>query len=270
VQQAMMASDTVVLGLLNSVEIVTTYSLAMFVPQALTNLVVVIVGGITPGFGGLISKGDLHKAARVRGMIMAVTWLISTIVGATALLWSQAFINLWVGAKYYVGAVPTLLIICMVAQVVMIRNDANLINLTLDLRSKVLIGSLSVAVSLGLAGTLIRFLNLGITGLCLGFIAGRSILSLAYPWFIGRFLNVSLYSQLKSAVRPALVMILLFGLMPGLSNFLTASTWMGLTFSAAMTAVMMSLVAWYAGLSRGQRQGLWQRIRMALPSGLIG
>jgi O-antigen/teichoic acid export membrane protein len=273
VQQAMMASDTVVLGLLKSVELVTTYSLTMFVPQALTNLTVVIVGGITPGLGGVISAGNLPKAARIRGMIMAVTWLVATIVGATALLWSQAFISLWVGAKYYPGTIPTFLIICMVAQFVLIRNDANLINLTLDLRSKVLIGALSVAVSLGLAATLIRFFNLGITGLCVGFMTGRLIISLAFPWFVGRFLGISFYSQLKGAVRPVLVMILLFGLVLGIRNSLTvsttASTWMGLIFSAGITVVMVSLVALYAGLSGEQRHGLWQRLQMAIPSGMI-
>jgi O-antigen/teichoic acid export membrane protein len=266
VQQALIASDIVLLGLLNSVEIVAVYSLTKFVPDALANFLVTIVGGIAPGLGSVIGKGDLQRAARVRGLIITLTWLLATVAGATTLLWSETFITLWVGQKYYAGSTQTLLIMLVVIQLALIRNDANLINLTLDLPSKVLIGIISVTLSLALAGILISFYNLGIIGLCLGFIVGRSILSLGYPLYLSRFFQTPFPSQLKSAVRPALVTLILYGLMLSINGVFRVDTWIGLLFGAAMTAAVVSVAAAYGGLSRKQRDDLWQRVRLSIPS----
>jgi O-antigen/teichoic acid export membrane protein len=221
-----------------------------------------VVGGVTPGLGGVIGSGNLQKAVRVRSEIMSLAWLVATVVGTTILLWNRAFVRLWVGGEYYVGPIPNLLIMLMVMQFVLIRNDAFIIDLTLNLRRKVLMGALSATVSLVLAGILVRFFNLGITGLCLGFIAGRSLLSLAYPWLVGRFLGVSLYSQLKSVLRPAFITVLIFMLMLSADDFLTASTWVGLIVSVGLTLVVVSLLAFYTGLSDDQRRRILQRVRL--------
>jgi hypothetical protein len=197
---------------------------------------------------------------------MALTWLMATAVGATIVLWNRAFIELWVGATRYVGSVPNLLIMLTVTQLVLIRNDAFIIDLTLDLRRKVLLGALSAAVSLILSGLLVGVFNLGVTGLCLGFIAGRAILSLAYPWLIGRFLGISLFSQLASALRPALSTAVLFAAVLGMSELLTANTWLSLVFGVGLTLIVMAPLSFFAGLSGDQRKRIWQRARVVTRS----
>ena len=180
------------------------------------------------------------------------------------LLWSRAFLQLWVGAEYYAGAVPTLLITLMVTQFVLIRNDAAIIDLTLNLRRKVLIGALSATLSLIFAGVLVSSFKLGITGLCLGFMGGRSILSLGYPWLVSRFLGAPLAAQLKGVPRPAVVTILLFVLALSVGDWGQAGTWIGLAFSVGVTVVVVSLLAFYAGLSGDQRRRIMQRVQMVM------
>lgn len=260
VQQAMVASDVVVLGLLDSIEIVTLFSLTKFAPDALTNLMVTLVGGITPGLGGVIGSGDLRKAASVRNLIMAVTWLVITASGATILLWSRNFINLWVGPKYDVGALATLLIMVMTAQLALIRVDADIINLTLDLAEKVQIGVLSIVIALGLAAGFIYFFNWGIPGLCLGFIVGRSVLSVGYPWSLNRFLGQPFGAQLKSTVRLGLVTTLLWGCAFILRDHWLTNSWLGLIFSAGVTLLLTTLFAFYVGLPGEQRRQIGVRL----------
>ncbi len=263
VSRLMVAGDIIVLGMLGSIEMVTTYSLTKYTPEALVGFIGIVVSGITPGLGGIIGAGNLQKAAQVRNEIMLLTWLVAMSFGTTILLWNQDFVRLWVGPEYYAGSIPTLLIMVMVTQFVLIRNDARIIDLNLDLRHKVLIGALSAIVSLVVAGVLVGSFNLGITGLCLGFIAGRSILSLTYPWLVGRFLGVSLYAQLKSVLRPAFITVLLFMLVPSAGDFLTASTWIGIIPSAGLTLVVVSSLVFYTGLSSDQRRRIWLRARQA-------
>lgn len=260
VKQLMRASDVVLLGILGSAEIVTIYTLTKYVPETLINLIFIVVGGVTPGLGGIIGSGKLRKASAIRGEMMAGTWLLGSVVGVTVLLWNQSFVTLWVGQEHYAGAVPTLLIMIMTIQFVLIQNDAMIIDLTLNLRHKVIFGAISTIVSLLFASALVSLFNLGIMGVCLGFIVGRSILSLGYPYLVGRYLNCSFGSQLGSLLRPMLVTVLLFVAAANLEGGLKAATWSRLIISVAITLVAVTIPTFYAGLSIAQRNVLLSRL----------
>ncbi len=266
----MTASDVVLLGMLNSVESVTDYSLTKYAPETLISLVAIMVFGIAPGLGGIIGSGDKKKAGSVRGEIMVLTWLIVTVIGATVLIWNKAFLNLWVGGKYYLGAIPNLLIIVVITQFVLIRNDSNFIDLTLRLRKKVILGGVSVAISLLLSAVFIAYFNLGVVGLCLGLILGRSILSLGYPLLVGKFLEESLLEQLRRAIRPCLVMAMIFvgvtafTISPWNSQLDLSPGWAGLILFGGITFLVSLLAAFYAGLTGRQREKILERVRIVL------
>jgi hypothetical protein len=156
----------------------------------------------------------------------------------------------------------TACLMLMVMQFVLIRVDANIIDLTLNLRTKVLIGAPSALLSIILAGLLVGYFQTGITGLCVGFMVGRSILTVGYPCLIGRFLGVPFFSQLKSVLRPVCITALSFILLSNLGNYLFARTWPQLVFFVGITIKVVSCFAFYAGLSDDQRQHLMKRVRL--------
>jgi len=267
VMQLMTASDLVILGMFASADAVTQYSLTKYAPETLINFVAIVLLGITPGLGGIIGRGDIQKAARVRGEIMLLTWLVTTIIGSTILLWNRAFIGLWVGSGRYAGPQPNFWILVLIIQFVLIRNDANIIDLTLNLSRKTLLGLLSTGLSVGIAALLVGFYHVGIMGLIFGLMAGRAILSLVYPTLIGRFLKVSLYTQIRASIRPMVVTVLLFLGAAWLDRFLNASapfvvTWVSLFGLVVVTVGGMTLLAFGLGLSGGQQRLLFQRLRM--------
>ena len=264
VTRLLRASDVVLLGIFDSAELVTTYTLTKYAPETLINIVGIVVFGITPGLGGIMGAGDLPKAVRVRTEVMVFTWLLATVAGATILLWNRSFLQLWVGAEYDAGSLPTLLIILLVTQFVLIRNDANIIDLTLNLRRKVLIGVFAAALSVLIAGVLVAVFNLGIIGLCGGFLMGRFVLSLAYPWLVGRVLGLSLGSQLQGVLRPALTLTLLFGLAAYLNDRLLITTWFSLALAVGATLGIGMVVAFYLGLRQSQRQQSLKRLGQVL------
>lgn len=267
VTSLLLASDVVVLGLLGSVESVTEYTLTKYVPEMLIGVIVIIVFGITPGLGGIVGSKDYGRAVRLRGEILSLIWLAVTALGTGILLWNEAFLGLWVGPRHYSGSLPNLLIVVGTAQLVHIRSDGTFIDLTLRLSQKVLLGFVSVTLSIVAASLAVGYFNLGIAGLCLGIIAGRLILSVGYPALIGRFLGVPLSSQLKGTLRPALVTMLLFSLAFGLNSLLPAPAWsgvrgwIGLFLSAAVTGIMLLFLSFYAGLSGEQRRTIMRRVR---------
>lgn len=268
VMQVMMAGDILILGLLGRVELVTAYVLTKYAAETMLGFGAIVTGGIAPGLGGIIGSGALAKAIRVRNEMMALTWLTITTVATTVLLFDRDFVRLWVGEKYYAGLSETLVIVLMLMQFVLIRSDAQVIDLTLNVRCKVLLGVFSALLSLLLAATLVRVFDWGIVGMCLGLMAGRSVLSLAYPGLLGRFLGLSLGSQLRGAIRPGVVMgaLLIAGLR--FEPIFVGQTWSQLVVGVAATAVTVGMVAFYAGLTPEGRRSLLGRVRqVARPGG---
>jgi O-antigen/teichoic acid export membrane protein len=265
VLQLFKAGDVVILGIFDSAELVTHYSLTRYIPETIIGVVAIIVFGITPGLGGVVGKGDFEKAVRVRGELMIFTWLIVTVFGSTMLLWNHSFVQLWVGNEYYAGTISNLLIILMVSQFVFIRNDANIIDVTLNLKSKALLGMISAGCSAALAGVMVGIFKLGIVGITLGFIGGQLILSIGYPMIVGRFFKIPISSQFKGVLRPAIITIFLFVSHALMGNFLTMKTWLSLVLAVSLTVGLLSGVTFYFGVNAEQRKKLLGRIRKILP-----
>jgi O-antigen/teichoic acid export membrane protein len=261
VMTVMLASDVVVLGVVGSPALVTTYTLARYVPQAITVAVATVIVAIMPGLGGLIGAGELVRAVRIRTETMSSIWLFTIVAGTTVLLWEESFLRLWVGARYYPGPAAVLMVMLMVLQFALIRTDANIIDLTLNLRRKVLLGTVSAALSVGLAWLFLGPLDMGLIGLVLGFIVGRTIQSVSYPLMIGRLLGIPLERQLKGVVRPGLATAALFAGASILSTSAHAGSWPALVLSVGITAGVIALLAFFAGLPAGTRALLWQRFR---------
>ena len=270
VTRVLMASDVVILGVLASAELATIYSLTKYAPDVLVKVAAIGLFGITPGLGGIIGAGDFEKARQVRAELMRFSWLSVTAIGSTILMWNQAFLALWLGPGRYAGTLPNLLILLMIAQFILIRIDANIIDLTLQLSRKVLIGLVSVSLSIVAAGILVATFETGISGLLLGLIAGRSILSVSYPLMIGRVLGSSLFDQVKASLRPLLVSALVFTLASWGKHILDNGAWyhrLGwLEFVPAIVATVATatFAAFFLGLSADDRERLRERVRIAI------
>jgi O-antigen/teichoic acid export membrane protein len=264
-----MASDVAVLGFLDSAESVTKYSITKYAPETLISFVAIVVFGIIPGLGGIIGTGEKEKAKKVRSEIMTLTWLIVTVLGASILLWNRTFVQLWVGTKQYAGDLPTLLVVITVMQFVFIRNDANVIDLTLNLKRKVLMGALSVTVSVLVAGIMVGYFQLGIVGLILGTMTGRVVLSIDYPLMAGRFLGYPFLDQLKGAMRPSIAGLVLFVTTYLVGGLLPTAEWHGLggwvvfVPLCAVTFLILTILAFFAGLSERQRNQIILRARIS-------
>jgi hypothetical protein len=268
----LIASDVVVLGLFNSVESVTDYSLTKYVPETLIGFIVIVIFGILPGLGGIVGTGDYERATRLRDEMHSFIWLTATTLGASILLWNRVFLGLWVGASHYAGSLPNLLIILAAMQLALVRSDGNIIDLTLRMSQKVLLGLLSVTVSIVAASVLVGVYHFGIVGLCLGIMAGRLIISVGYPVLIGRFFGVSISSRFGRALRPALVTVLLFAFAFALDASASLSTGNGLAgwalffLAAGLTGIALLAISFFTGLSIGQRRAMLSRVRAIIPN----
>lgn len=260
VMQAIKGSDVLVLSALGGVALVTTYTLTSYVPHAITDVVFMVVSATMPGLGGLVGAGELERAVKVRGETMVLSWIVSIVAATTAIVWLPDFLRLWVGSKYDAGTTATVLICIMVLQLALIRVDSNVIDLTLRIRGKVLLGIFSVALSVGLALLLVGPAQLGIVGLVIGFVLGRLVLSVAYPVLVGRLLHFPVTAQLRGAWRPALTSVSMVAAAAYARGQVEAGGWVSLLALGSVTTVLTLGLAYGCGLSTGQRRQVRRRL----------
>src|SRR3989449_9306681 len=203
-----LASDVIILGMVVSPSVVTTYVLTGYAGRIALGLHLFTTGAAMPGLGGVIGRGDYERAARLRHEIMSLTWLFVTAVGGAILLWNRSFLALWVGPENYAGFWANLLIVIGTAQTALLRSDAFVLDATLQPRLRVGVAAVAAAVILGASIALTP--SLGIVGVCLGLLAGRLVQTIAYPLLVHRSLRRPGRLPVRSIARPLAVMLLVF------------------------------------------------------------
>jgi O-antigen/teichoic acid export membrane protein len=259
VMQLVKGSDVIVLSAIAGASLVTVYTLTSFVPQSVTDLVFMVISATMPGLGGLVGAGELDRAARVRNETMVVSWLVSVGAGATIIVWQPAFLAIWVGEKYDAGTLATVLICVMVTQLALIRVDSNVIDLTLRVRAKVLLGLFSALLGAGLGMLLAGPFDLGISGLVTGLLLGRLPLTVAYPVLVGRLLKRHRVVDARAVARPLAASVLLCAVAVLLRPFAAAEGWFALVSLGSLSAAALLLLAYITGLDTVQRRSVRRR-----------
>jgi O-antigen/teichoic acid export membrane protein len=260
IQKFLIGSDILVLGMVASGTMVTTYTLTGFAGLTLLSVVTIVLGAVAPGLGGVIGRKQFDRVAGLRLEMIGASWLLLTAIGSTILLLNRSFISLWVGKTYYAGTWTNLLIIMMIVQLIFIRNDAYMIDLMLQMREKVVMGVIAAVVSIGLSILLIP--RLGIAGMCLGMIIGRLALTVTYPFIINRYLGRTWKPRLVGAIRPGVIMALMFAGSAYLGKVLLVDNWAIWFICSALSFCVALGLALVAGLNAELRGLIMTRFMM--------
>lgn len=258
VNKVILFGDVVVLGMVAGPVAVTIYTLSGYVARMVVGLSALILGSITPGLGMFIGKERYTEAGAIRHEMLNTNWLLCVSIGVSILLWNQSFVGLWVGTEYYAGTHANLMIMLTVLQLTFIRNDAFIIDLTLNLRRKVFLGGVSALLSLALAAILIP--PFGIVGLCVGLLFGRSILSIGYPLLIDSAFKLRSKTQFKSIARPAITTAILFAGSTYLGQYIEMKDWFRFFLFGSLSFAFAFGVALMAGLTISERKAIVARM----------
>ena len=262
VAKVALASDVIILGLVVSPALVTTYVLTGYAGRIALGLHVFTTGAAMPGLGGVIGRGEYEWAARLRAEIMNLTWLFVTAVGATILLWNRSFLALWVGPENYAGFWTNLLVVIATAQTALVRTDAYVLDATLQPRPRVWVAAVAGVAIVGVSIALTP--SLGIVGVCLGVLAGRLVQTIAYPLLVDRCLHRPARLPVRSIARPLTVMLLMFGATAALGERVLAHHWLGWAVGVALSVALLMAVAFVAGLPAQARGTVLGRLRTML------
>ena len=267
IAKLMLASDVLILGAVISPAAVTTYALTSYAARTGLGVFGFSAGAAMPGLGGVLGKKEFGRAVQIRHELRMLTWLFTTIVGATILVWNHSFLNLWVGATHYAGPWVDLLIVCFVCQTAFIRTDSYIIDAALRPRGRVVIGAVTVVATLALGITLTH--AFGIVGLCLGLLLGRAIQSVSYPLIVRSCLDkpaLTMAARL-AALRMAVTTAVLFAAANLAGRQIVASSWPVWLLGVVLSVGLFAAVSLLLGPTPSDRQIILRRVR-AMVSGL--
>jgi O-antigen/teichoic acid export membrane protein len=260
----LLASDVIVLGMVVSPAMVTTYVLTGYATRTALGIFGLTVGAAMPGIGGLVGQAQYQRAAALRSELLALTWLFCVSAGATVLVWNPAFLHLWVGAENYAGGWANLLMVCIMTQTMFIRSDSYLIDIALRPRDRVLVGAAAAVITIGAAIPLTH--EFGVIGLCLGILIGRALQSIAYPLIVASCLRTPAGAPLRALVRPVVVTAAILAAAAELGERVTAGGWVVWGLGVAASLVAAPALALFAGLQSQKRVAVLNRVRTAVRS----
>lgn len=261
IAKLLLASDVLLLGWIISPAIVTTYVLTGYAARTLLGVFVFTAGAAMPGLGGVLGEKKFASAVKIRHELRMLTWLFTTVVGATILAWNHSFLHLWVGSTNYAGPWVDLLIVCVVMQTAFIRTDAYIIDASLRPRARVVFGFISVAVTLGLGIVLTQ--AFGILGVSIALLVGRAVQSVAYPIIVHACLAKPkpVAAERIAAIRMAITTALLFAVASIAGRSLLAAHWGAWLGGVVITMAVVAAVTLLLGPTPTDRRIIVGRVR---------
>lgn len=246
----LLAGDVIVLGAFSESHTVSKYILTMYVTQMMTVAILTAIGSALPGLAGIIGKGEYQRAALLRNESLLYSWWLCLTICTAVIVFNQSFVSLWVGGQQYAGDNVNALIAACVMQLVFIRHDADMLNMALDVRKKVVIGFVSALITLLLMLVLIPLYEL--SGLCISLLLGRAMLSIAYPRIINKFLKSKIEKQFPIRRLITTILCLLFGWT--ISNYIFVGSWWALIAGGSLFTGAMFLLLYSLGMNSTEKQ----------------
>ncbi|WP_158859259.1 MATE family efflux transporter [Lunatibacter salilacus] len=248
----LLSSDKIILGYIAGPIFVTQYTITMFASYALQGIINAVINGVIPGIGGLFGKKEFDKIKKARNLISSLNWFFVFSIGTSILLFNKSFIELWMGMDLFAGTTENLLILLIGLQFVFFQMDSLIINVSLNLKKKVIYSVLSSIATFFLAFWLVN--QFGIIGLCLSILGGRLIITFGYPMILKRQMSIKSLDIISVNGRPLLISGLFFGVATYGSQFVTVSSWQMLLALGTFTILIAAAVFWFIGMKTLQRR----------------
>jgi len=202
VSKVMLSSEILLISYLAGAELVTNYVFSSYVTQLGLSLALMTGSAFTPSMGRFFGEKNFDNLNELINGFRELLLCLSIVIGCCVLLFNASFVGLWVGHDYFFGEQVNLWIVIAFVQLTLLRGEAQIQDVTLSIKNKVLIGLFSSVSSVTLAIVCYRYFG-NISSLFLGLVLGRIIMSVAFPVLV---------KQISSNIRYPFFRLFLGGL----------------------------------------------------------
>ncbi|OSM07109.1 putative oligosaccharide translocase [Magnetofaba australis IT-1] len=258
IQQVFRGGDLILISMTLGPALVTVYTLTRAAMHRTIEPIIALFNAGLPGMGELVGAGDLQRAAQVRLEMVRALLFSAGVVGCVVLLLNEAFLAVWVGAKFYGGDLLTLLLVLTVTIGALTRVEEILIDSALQLKHKSLFQAGAGAAFIG--GFLLLQPHLGLMAAPLCLLCAHGAVLLLYMWLNARTLGEPFGAFVRPQIAPLAMALTLLLLCRWALPEPAIAGWGGLFAYGVLLTPAFAVAAWFLVLRAEDRKRLKKRL----------
>jgi hypothetical protein len=237
-----MSSEIIFLSVLIGTSSVSQYIFTGYISIVGISLAAIVSSAITPGLGRLIGNGELEKSRKIIKQLRELLLATSLFIASGMLLLNKSFVFLWVGEELFLGDVNNILIALLMIQIIVIRNEAFLIDLSLNIKTKVMVGLASVALSVIFSVVGYQYIYNDISSIFIGIFLGRLVMLFIFPYLTNNMIQLSNISSIN--FKLLFTIIIFLSVIISIGYYQVLDTWISLFF-VGFLEILIALITLY-------------------------
>jgi len=184
--------------------------------------------------------------------------LLTTAFGVTIIIFNHSFLKAWVGKEHFAGQVANIMIMITTLQDTFVKNDACIINATLDIKKKFFLTLIAGVLFAGFGLLLVG--KMGIVGLCLSLMISRLFLFIGQRKLLADIMQTGSRAELNFNYRSFITSLFLLSMAVWLATQTGVVGLFQLMLFAPAVFLISLGVFYFFGLRITERQELRQTI----------
>ncbi|RYU90223.1 hypothetical protein EWM62_11850 [Mucilaginibacter terrigena] len=256
ISKLLLSTETILIGYLIGPNLVTNYTFTSYIFQVGLSVALITGSATAPGLGNVLGTKDFEKARRIVNGTREMVFFVAIVFAGAMLVLNKGFVVLWMGPSYYMGDYLNMLITVVMVQLILIRNESQLQDISMQIRNKVIMGGISAALSIVCGIVVYKLLNNAVAGIFYGILIGRVFTSIIFPIMVNRIIGLkeSYWKYLAGIV--ILVLCYLLDL-----RLPTPGSWFKFIMFSAVFGIVLTAACFYTLLSKQNRSVLLGKLR---------
>lgn len=250
VSKILLSSELLLLGYLVGADKVSSYVFSSYITQLGLALALMTGSAFTPIMGRLLGERDFAELGPLVDGFREVLLFVALVISGGVLILNASFVGLWIGEEYFVGTTVNALVVVAFFQLVLLRGEAQIQDLSLNIRSKVLIGLLSSVSGVALAIALYQLFD-HVEFIFIGLILGRVLMTLSFPIMVSDIVGGKRYPLAKVIVAVVILTICYF-----FGGSFLVNSWFGFIVSVFIVGGFLLILSYKLMLSEPGRSML--------------
>ncbi|RYC05808.1 oligosaccharide flippase family protein [Nocardioides zhouii] len=180
VDRVLVSAELLLLGAVLGPALAASFAITSYATVFAVGAGMLTTGAMMPSLGGLLARGGDAEAAGLVSLAKSLNAAIIVVAGGAIVLLNEAFVTAWVGAEHYLGDPVNALMVVAMAQVMLLRTDAQILDVSLQVARMVMWVGSSLLVSVVIAWLVLRETE-SATAMYVALIAARLPASLLAP-----------------------------------------------------------------------------------------
>lgn len=155
VDRVLLSAELLLFGAVLGPAVAASFAMTSYVTIFAVGAGMLTTGALMPTLGGMLARSDA-ETARLVSLAKSLNAAIIVVAGGAIVLLNETFVDVWVGAEHYLGDPVNALMVVAMAQMMLLRTDAQILDVSLQLARMVLWVGSCVVISVVIAWLVFR------------------------------------------------------------------------------------------------------------------